>query len=109
MHSLSRSWEPCSLSTVLASKASCGQRIPAGRVRIVWLQQVNPIGVSGCRSASWTCCPRAAADGSDAESARAVAASARRACEVEEAGLLLRLRFTTLFEYLKVSLSVVDF
>ena len=42
-------------------------------------------------------------DGSDAESAKAVAASARRACEVEAAGLLLRLRFTTLFEYLQVS------
>ncbi len=41
-------------------------------------------------------------NGSDAESARAVAASARRACEAEEAGLLLRLHFTTLFEYLKV-------
>ncbi len=38
------------------------------------------------------------------ESAKALAVAARQAREVEEAGLLLRLPFDTLFEYLQVCL-----
>ena len=37
-----------------------------------------------------------------AASAKALAVTARRARDVEDAGLLLRLPFDTLFEYLKV-------